>query len=251
MVTIRKLCLGAATWLVYRAVCRPGEGTWRSLELFVADIFHEVDEEVRRERLQKLWERYSIYIIGAAVLIVAAIAAWRGYEWWLNKQAAAAGAQFEAAVTLSETGKSAEAEEAFAKLAAESPAGYRTLARFRAAAELVKSKPDEAAKAYDALAVDGALGATLQDLAMVRAAMLRLDTTSFADMQKELAPLAEPGRVFRHSARELLALSAWRAHDFAGARKYVDMIIVDPESPPLMRQRAEMLSALITAAGKS
>ena len=71
----------------------------------MADIFHEVDEEVRRERLQKLWDRYSIYIIALAVLIVAGIGAWRGYEWWQAKQAAAAGAQFEAALTLSEAGQ--------------------------------------------------------------------------------------------------------------------------------------------------
>ena len=43
----------------------------------LTDIFHEVDEEVRRERLQKLWERYSIYIIALAVLIVAGVGAWR------------------------------------------------------------------------------------------------------------------------------------------------------------------------------
>ena len=80
----------------------------------MADIFHEVDEEVRRERLQKLWERYSIYIIGLAVLIVVAIGAWRGYEYWEAKKAATAGAAFEAALSLSEQGKHAEADAAFA-----------------------------------------------------------------------------------------------------------------------------------------
>ena len=91
----------------------------------MADIFHEVDEEVRRERLRQIWERYSLLIVAAAVLVVAAIAAWQGYEYWMTKKAAAAGAQFEAAVTLSEQGKHAEAEAAFAKAAAEAPDGYR------------------------------------------------------------------------------------------------------------------------------
>ena len=58
-------------------------------------------------------------------------------------------------------------------------------------------------------------------------------------------PLAEPGRSFRHSARELLALSAWRNHDFAAARRYIDMIATDAETPPGTRARAEVLSALI------
>lgn len=213
----------------------------------MADIFQEVDEEVRRERLHKLWQRYGAYVVGAAVLVVAAIAAWRGYEWYVGRQAAAAGARFEAAVALSEQDKADEAENAFAKIAAEAPAGYRVLARFRAAAELVKTKPADAAQAYDALAADASLGTTLQDLAAVHAAMLRLDTMSFADMQKRLAPVAEQGRPFRHTARELLALSAWHDHDVAAARKYIDMINNDPESPPLMRARIEMLSALIAA----
>jgi hypothetical protein len=220
------------------------------LEQFVADIFHEVDEEVRRERLQKLWDRYSIYVIALAVLIVAGIGAWRGYEWWQAKKAAAAGAAFESALSLSEAGKHTEAEAAFAKIAAEAPAGYRILARLRAAAELAQVKPTDAVKAYDELAADHSLGATLQDLAAVRAGMLMVDSAPLSDMRRRLDPVSEPGRTFRHSARELLALSAWRNHDFTAARRYIDMIATDGETPPGTRARADVLSALIAAGGK-
>lgn len=217
----------------------------------MADIFNEVDEEVRRERLQKLWERYSIYIIGAAVLIVVGIGAWRGYEYWEAKKAAAAGAAFESALTLSEAGKHAEADAAFSKIAADSPAGYRMLARFRAAAELAQVKPDDAVKAYDELAADASLGATLQDLAAVRAGLLMVDSASLADMRRRLDPVVEPGRTFRHTARELLALSAWRNHDATAARRYIDMIATDAETPPGTRTRVDVLTALIAADGKS
>ncbi|MFI4960252.1 MAG: tetratricopeptide repeat protein [Hyphomicrobiales bacterium] len=215
----------------------------------MADIFHEVDEEVRRERLQQLWDRYSIYVIALAVLIVAAIGAWRGYEYWEAKKAATAGAAFESALSLSEAGKHAEAEAAFAKVAAEAPAGYRTLARLRAAAELAQTKRADAVKAYDELAADTSLGATLQDLAAVRAGMLMVDSAPLSDMRRRLDPVSEPGRTFRHSARELLALSAWRNHDFTAARRYIDMIATDAETPPGTRARADVLSALIAADG--
>jgi hypothetical protein len=221
------------------------------LEPFVADIFHEVDEEVRRERLQKLWDRYSIYIIALAVLIVAGIGGWRGYEYWQAKQAAAAGAAYESALSLSEAGKHAEAETAFAKIAAEAPAGYRTLARLRAAAELAQTKRPDAVKAYDEIAADTSLGTTLQDLAAVRAGMLMVDSAPLSDMRRRLDPVAERGHTFRHSARELLALSAWRNHDFTAARRYIDMIATDGETPPGTRARADVLSALIAAGGKS
>ena len=217
----------------------------------MADIFHEVDEEVRREQLKKLWDRYSIYLIALAVLIVAGMAAWRGYDYWVAKKAAAAGAEFEAAIALNEEGKRAEAEAAFAKVAAEAPAGYRVLARMRAAGALAQSKPADAVKAYDEISADASLGTIWQDLAAVRAGLLLVDTAPLADMRRRLDPVAEPTRSFRHTARELLALSAWRNHDVSAARKYIDMIAGDAESPIGVRARADVLSALITADGKS
>ena len=217
----------------------------------MADIFHEVDEDVRRERLQKLWERYSIYLAGLAIVIVAGIGGWRGYLWWEGKQAAIAGAKFEAALTLSEEGKHAEAEQAFAKIAAEAPAGYRVLARFRSAGEIALDKPADAVKAYDQIAADGALSQTLRDLAGLRAGMLLLDTASLADLKNRLDPLAEPRRDFRASARELLALAAWHNHDVTAAKHYLDMLEGDAETPQGVRARAQVLSALIAASGKS
>ena len=217
----------------------------------MADIFHEVDEEVRREQLKKLWDRYSIYLIALAFLIVAGIAGWRGYEYWVAKRAAAAGAAFEAAIALDEQAKYAEAEAAFAKVAADAPEGYRVLARMRAAGALAQIKPADAIKAYDELAADTSLGTTWQDLAAVRGGMLLVDTASLADMRRRLDPIAEPTRSFRHTARELLALSAWRNHDLAAAKRYLDMIATDAESPIGARARADVLSGLIAAEGKS
>ena len=155
------------------------------------------------------------------------------------------------AIALSEEGKRAEAEAAFAKVAAEAPAGYRVLARMRAAGALAQSKATDAVKAYDEISADASLGAIWQDLAAVRAGLLLVDTAPLTEMRRRLEPATEPTRSFRHTARELLALSAWRNHDVATARKYLDMIAGDAESPIGVRARADVLSALITADGKS
>ncbi len=217
----------------------------------MADIFNEVDEEVRREQLKKLWDRYSIYIVALAFLIIAGIGGWRGYEYYVGKQAAAAGSAFEAAVTLSEQGKYPEAEAAFAKVAAEAPSGYKVLARMRAAAALAQTKPADGVKAYDAIAADTSVGQTWQDLAGLRAGLLLVDSAPLADLRRRLDPLSEPGRTFRHTARELLAMSAWRNHDVATARRYVDMIAADGETPPGARARIDVLSTLIGNDSKS
>jgi hypothetical protein len=216
----------------------------------VADIFQEVDEEVRRERLKKLWQRYGNFLIAGCICVVAAVGAWRGYEWWQAKKAAESGAAFEAAVTLAEAGKHQEAEAAFAKLAADGSAGYRALARLREAAELTPTDKHAAVKAYDEIAADKSAGQVIRDLAAVRAGFLLVDTAPYSEMRERLEPLTAPDRTFRHSARELLALSAWKAGDVAAARQWADMIMTDPQSPAGTRSRAEVLSELIASGGK-
>lgn len=216
----------------------------------MADIFQEVDEEVRRERLNKLWQRYGHYIIAACVVVIVAVGAWRGYEWWETKKAVEAGAAFEQAVNLAEAGKHQEAEAAFAKLASEGTAGYRLLARLREAAELGRTDRKAAIKAYDEIAVDRSVGQVIQDLAALRVSFLLVDGSSYGDMRARLEPLTGPDRAFRHSARELLALSAWKQGDMGAARQWTDMIITDPQTPSGARSRAEVLSELIAASGK-
>ncbi|WP_027551479.1 tetratricopeptide repeat protein [Bradyrhizobium sp. Cp5.3] len=217
----------------------------------MSELFDEVDEEVRREQLKKLWDRYSIYFIALMVLIVAAVGGWRANQYLEAKKAAEAGALFEKAVELSEQDKHAEAEKAFTELAAKAPSGYRTLARLRAAAEAVSRDPKAAAKIYDDIAADGSVGAEWRDLAQIRAAGLLLDSASYADMQQRLEASAAAGSTFRHSAREMLALSAWRNGDTTAARKWLDAIAEDGETPPGLRSRAEALQALLPPVAKS
>jgi hypothetical protein len=217
----------------------------------VSELFDEVDEDVRRDQLKKLWDQYSIYIVAGAFLIIAAVGGWRGYQYLEAKKAAEAGAAFDKAVELSEANKHSEAEAAFTELAAKAPSGYRMLARMRAAAELATRDPQAAAKSYDDISADRSVGAPERDLAKVRAAALLLETSSYPNMLQRLEPATAPGSTFRHTARELLALSAWRAGDMTAARQWLDLIANDGETPPSLRSRAEALQALLPPVAKS
>jgi hypothetical protein len=210
----------------------------------VADIFREVDEEVRREQLKKLWERYGPFVIAAAVLVFAAIAAWRGYEWWQTKKAAESGAAFESAANLADTGKHSEAEAAFTKLASDGTSGYRPLARMRAAAELAVTDPKAAIDAYESIAGDHAMRPEFAELAALRAGAILIDAGAFDQARSLLEPLTENDHTFRHTARELLVVAAWRAGDMALGQRWVDMIMTDLQTPPGTRARVEMLTAL-------
>ena len=217
----------------------------------MSELFDEVDEDVRRDQLKKLWEQYSIYIIAGAFLIIAAVGGWRGYQYLEAKKSAEAGAAFDKAAELSEANKHSEAEAAFAELATKAPSGYRMLARLRAAAEAASRDPQAAGKLYDDIAADRSVNAPEQDLARVRAARLLLETSTYPNMLQRLEPATAPGATFRHTARELLALSAWRANDAAATRQWLDLIANDGETPPSLRSRAEALQALLPPVAKS
>ena len=217
----------------------------------MSDIFNEVDEEVRREQLKKLWERYGAYVVALAVVVVLGVAAWQGYVWWETKKAAESGTAFDAAIMLSDEGKQQDAQAAFAKLASEGSSGYRILAPLRAAAELGRSDPAAAVKAYDELAFDSTLGQVLQDFAGVRAGYLLVDAASYDEMLRRLEPLTAANRSFRHSARALLALSALRAGNAKAVRDWSEMVITDPEAPAGTRNRVEMYLALVGSDSKS
>ena len=217
----------------------------------MSELFDEVDEDVRRDQLKKIWDQYSILIVAGAFLIIAAVGGWRGYAYLEAKKAAEAGAAFDKASELSEQNKHTEAEAAFADLAAKAPSGYRVLARLRVAAEAASRDPQAAAKLYDDIAADRSVGAPEQDLARVRAAGLLLETSPYPNMLQRLEPATAPAATFRHTARELLALSAWRANDTAAARQWLDVIANDGETPPSLRSRAEALQALLPPVAKS
>jgi hypothetical protein len=217
----------------------------------VSDVFREVDEEVRREQLKKLWERYQWLIVGVVLLVVVGVGGWRVYEWWQTRLAAQIGTQFENAIALADKGEHAEAEKAFAQIAASATQAYRELARIRQAAALAASDPAAATEIYKQISADNSVEPVLRDLVSLRAAALLIDAGSHVDARKLLEPLAQPGRDFRHAARELLALNAYKAGDRPGALQWYAAILTDADTPASSRTRVEMLIALSAADGKS
>lgn len=216
----------------------------------MADIFREVDEEVRRDRALEFWKKYQTLFIVLAVVIVAAAGGWRFYQERQRAESEAAGSRYEAALQLARENKTSEADEAFQSIIKQGPAGYALLARFRAAADATASDKAKAVSIYDSLAQDPKLAGPLQDVARIRAALLRLDEADQKEIERRLTPLAQPGAPFRNSARELLAVAALKREAYQAAGRYLDSIVVDAEAPQGVRQRAEALLGLVSGASK-
>ena len=156
-------------------------------------------------------------------------------------------------MTFSEQGKYAEAEAAFAKVATDAPAGYRVLARMRAAGALAQVKPAEAVKAYDEIPPTRRLAQIWQrSCCRARRHAAGGHGARLPDMRSRL----DPRRRTRRAVSATPRANCWRCRRggitiLPPRRKYLDMIATDAETPAGTRARAEVLSALIAAEGKS
>jgi hypothetical protein len=211
----------------------------------LSDIFQEVDEDLRRERALKLWQKYGNYIIGAAVLVVAATAgfvAWRDYD---RKQAEAGAAQYIAAIDQVQAGQPSAAP-AIAHVAQEGRGGYAVLARMQEAA--LKARGGDAAGAaaiYRNVAADSGADRELRDAAALLATLVQADSSNLAEIERQVAAVATPNSPWRHIAWEIMALAAAKAGNLEQARSFYTRISDDPGAPAGLRARAaEMLQAL-------
>jgi hypothetical protein len=211
----------------------------------MSDIFHEVDEDVRRDKAAELWRRYQTPIFILAVLIVAATGAWSYYQTNRQKAAEAANARFEAAVALANEGKGAEAAAAFDAIAKDGPKGYAALARIRAA----EARPDkaQALKELEAISEDKNVDKLTQEIAQLRAALLVMETDDRENMMRALAPLMLSDGAFRFSANEWNGLDALANNDFDEAERVFNLLLNDRDAPQSMRQRAAAYRGLLHA----
>src|SRR5262245_15771983 len=211
-------------------------------------LAREVDEELRREHLLRLWEKYGVYVVAEVVLIVVGVGGVKYYQYRTLVAAEAAGARL-AGVSKKSAQESADTQKALQDIGKSGPAGYATLARLRlAAADREAGKVAEAAAAYEAIANAGAGDRLLTDYARLQAASLKLDTAGWADMQNRLNDLAADGNPWRASARELLGLAAVKAGKTDDARQQFQRLLSDRDTPPSIAERARIMMAMLTEA---
>jgi hypothetical protein len=209
-------------------------------------FLREVEEEIRRERIEKLWRQYGTYFIAGAALIVFGVL---GYQYLQNRRTTAAeatGARYMDAVALADDGKEGSAAAEFKKIAEDGTGGYPDLAHLQLAGALLKEgKKADALATYEALANKADADDLLRGYAALQAAAMRLGDADFTEMQNRLNPLIGDESPWRYSARELLGLAAFKAGNWNEARTVLTPLLVDQKTPQSIVERAQIVLAEI------
>jgi hypothetical protein len=214
----------------------------------MSDIFQEVDEEVRRDKVAEFWKKYQNLILAGAALVVLASAGFRYWQYEQEKARQAAGDQFQQALAALEAGKLDEAKAGFDTIAAKGPSGYRALAQMAAAGVKAQSDPQGAIGAFDAVAGDAAIDPLLRDGARLRAALLRVDMSGEEQKgEAALTSLSTDNGPYRRVARLALGALALERKDYDDAAKQFDLVLGDPEVSPDERQAASRWLGLVAS----
>ncbi len=213
----------------------------------MVDIFDEVDEELREERMREFLKKYGGLLFAGALLIIAAAGGWKAWGWYQEKQDMEAASLYLAAASRTESAGVAgpnrpDAIAGFEAAAASSPEGYRVLARLRMAALRAETGDIQGASAlWDQVAADGAADPLLRDLASLTWCLYHADKGDPAMVEGRLKPLAAPGNAYRSLAQEQLALLDLRQGNTEAAKAQLKKLSEDTTAPSGVRGRAGAL----------
>ncbi|QDZ09807.1 tetratricopeptide repeat protein [Devosia ginsengisoli] len=213
------------------------------------NIFQEIDEELRSDRMRALWRRFGPYVIGAAVAVVALVAVNEGWSWYHANNAAQSSDELYAAFDLIDGGDLPAAQSQLDTLIADGSGSYPVLAQFRKAGVMAREGATaDAVAAYDELA-NTQSNPRLRELALVLGATLMVDAGSLADVDSRAGSIAAEGGPLRNAAREALGLAQYKAGDFAAAQTSFEAVVNDPLTQSNTRNRMGYYLAQLLSQG--
>jgi len=207
----------------------------------MADIFDEINEELKQDRMAALWQRYGKYLIAVVVAIVAGVSLSQGYSYYTNQRDARAADAFFQAILADDVTSSLETA------APELNEGYALLAEFRSAAALAQDgKAAEAEQRYLALAERTDAEQIYRDLALLLSVMHAPQTADAADLQARLEPLASASSSLQGLALEQMVALDLRRGDSAAAIEKLNRLVALTDIPTSLRQRAAQILNVVS-----
>jgi hypothetical protein len=214
----------------------------------VTDIFQEVEEDVRRERLEKLWKQYGDYVFVAVAAVAIGVAGYKLWDRYELQQKYNAAKTFTAAQEAADAGNANSAAQTFAKLSKTAPGGYAALSKLAEANSLMMAgNRTGALQLYKEIADKGE--APLADVARIRAAWAMVEFAPRSEIEPLLAPINNDQSEWRTMAREILAYADYRAGALQQAQKEFQALADDKNVPRTMHQRVDAMATFLKAGG--
>jgi hypothetical protein len=211
----------------------------------VTDVFEEVEEEIRSERLKRLARTWLPVVGGILALALLVTLGWWGWQSYQTGRAQTASIAYQRGLEALQGGDGAGAESAFAEAEEAGNGAYRALAlQQRAGIAVTANRIPEAVTLFDE-AAEASGDPILADTARLKAAMLVMDTATLDQIETRLEPLTDEGRPLRPFAQEALGLARLQHGQSAEAREVFVLLTLGQDVPDSVRQRAQAAIGMI------
>jgi len=209
-------------------------------------LMREVDEAVRKDRMDHAVRNYALPI-GAAVLVL--LLALGGWLWWQSHQDGAMETRSEALVTAFDELQGGSADSAAEKLApiVESGDGAAALSASIAQSGIAlrQQRRGDAIAVFRRIADDADAPRPYRDLAAVRLSAAEFESAQPQAIVDRLKPLAVPGNPWFGSAGELVAMAYLKQNKPELAGPLLAQIARDEAVPATLRARTRQLAGLL------
>ena len=217
----------------------------------MSDVFQEVDEELRRQHLDKVFKTYGPLILSGLIVILVGYAGfmfWQGYQ---ERRASAAADQLMHGIESLVGGDEEGALATFGALGDSGPDGYAMLAAFQEAGAMRQmGNLTNAIATYDSIAANNGYDAEFRDLAQFYAGLTAISSpdATYEDITNRLEPVATGNSPWRYHAQEALGYAALREGQNDVAETYYESLTADALVPAGIAARAnEMLNVALAA----
>ncbi|HVT52655.1 MAG TPA: tetratricopeptide repeat protein [Dongiaceae bacterium] len=209
----------------------------------MADIFQEVEEDLRRDKALVFWKKYQNHILGAVILVIAVTAGISGWRAYRQHQIEASGTAYLQAMEALERDPKAAGPQL--DTLAKGGTGFAVLARFQQANLALKGGDKaKAAQLFQDIAGDGSVDKAMKDMAAILGGLALLDLGKNDDASKLVAPLTGDNQPYRFSALEIQGQAAFAAGDKKKAKEIftqLKQLGQLPTAPQSVIQRAELM----------
>jgi hypothetical protein len=211
-------------------------------------FLREVDENLRRDRIQEFVKRYGILLIVAVVLFIAACGVYIWYQQHRQQRSEAEVEQLSEIYKDIGVGNTAKVPQQLDALAQAGSKAVRASALFTRAAFAIQQNDLKLATAtYQKIAGDGSLPQPYRDAALIRQTALEFDQMQPEDVIARLQPLAKPDSPWFGSAAEMTALALIKQGKTKEAGQLFATIAKDKDTPDSLRARAVQIAGSLGA----
>ena len=206
----------------------------------MADIFDEINEELKQDRMSALWARYGVYLMVATGVVIAVVVFTQTYKQWQVSR------NEQAAETFYQAMMGDDAAAAFEVGRDDFTKGYQMLADFKIASDKATSGDKQGAEElYLALSKHDNIAPLYRDLALLLAAMNAPESRTPDNVISMLAPLTDGPGPFQGLALEVAAGADVQAGRVDAAIEKLSQIeqLADVSAP--LRQRSVELKKIL------